>query len=83
MTLRLQLGLPDRTFFTDRGSGSLGFLEQQAIGQSLAPEFFKQHNPILRHTVLRRRQTLEEANLFELYLRLPHRRKNASAGIVR
>lgn len=65
MTLRLQLGLPDRTFFTDLGFGSLGFLEQQAIGQALAPDFFKQHNPILRHTVLRRRQTLEEAGLLE------------------
>ena len=31
-TLRLQLGLPDRRFFTDRGFGSLGFLEQQAVG---------------------------------------------------
>ena len=28
-TLRLQLGLSDQTFFTDRGFGSLGFLEQQ------------------------------------------------------
>jgi hypothetical protein len=27
--LRLQIGLPDQTFFTDRGFGSLGFLEQQ------------------------------------------------------
>jgi PLD-like domain/SNF2-related domain len=36
-TLRLQLGLPDQAFFTDRGFGSLGFLEQQAIAQALAP----------------------------------------------
>ena len=64
-TLRLQLGLPDQTFFTDRGFGSLGFLEQQAIGQTLAPGFFREHNPIVRHTVLRRRQTLEEAGLLE------------------
>jgi hypothetical protein len=27
-TLRLQLGLADQVFFTDRGFGSLGFLEQ-------------------------------------------------------
>jgi superfamily II DNA or RNA helicase len=65
MTLRLQLGLPPQTFFADLGFGSLGYLEQQAIGQALAPDFFKQHNPILRHTVLRRRQTLEEAGLLE------------------
>ena len=59
------LGLPDQTFFTDRGFGSLGFLEQQAVGQALAPGFLQEHNPIVRHTVLRRRQTLEEAGLLE------------------
>jgi SNF2 family DNA or RNA helicase len=64
-TLRLQMGLPDRTFFTDRGFGSLGFLEQQAIGQALEPGFLREHNPIVRHTVLRRRQTLEDAGLLE------------------
>ncbi len=64
-TLRLQLGLPDQTFFTDRGFGSLGFLEQQAVAQALAPAFLREHNPIVRHTVLRRRQTLESAGLLE------------------
>ena len=64
-TLRLQLGLPDQAFFTDRGFGSLGFLEQQAVGQALAPGFLREHNPVVRHTVLRRRQTLEEAGLLE------------------
>ena len=64
-TLRLQLGLADQTFFTDRGFGSLGFLEQQAVGQALAPGFLREHNPIVRHTVLRRRQTLEDAGLLE------------------
>lgn len=64
-TLRLQIGLPDRTFFTDRGFGSLGFLEQQAVGQALEPGFLREHNPIVRHTVLRRRQTLEDAGLLE------------------
>ncbi len=63
--LRLGLGLPIRKFFTDRGFGSLGYLEQQAIGQSLEPGYLQQHNPIVRHTVLRRRQTLEEAGLME------------------
>ncbi len=64
-TLRLQLGLPDQTFFTDRGFGSLRFLEQQAVGQALAPGFLREHNPIVRHTVLRRRGTLEDAGLLE------------------
>ena len=64
-TLRLQLGLDDQAFFTDRGFGSLGFLEQQAIGHALSPGFLREHNPIVRFTVLRRRQTLEEAGLME------------------
>ncbi|MBP1732774.1 MAG: ATP-dependent helicase, partial [Deltaproteobacteria bacterium] len=64
-TLRLQLGQPEQSFFTDRGFGSLGFLEKQAVGQALAPGFLREHNPIIRHTVLRRRQTLEEARLLE------------------
>lgn len=63
--LRLQLGLPDQTFFTDRGFGSLGFLEKQELGQALAHGFLREHNPIVRHTVLRRRQTLENAGLLE------------------
>ncbi len=63
--LRLHLGTDEKMFFTDRGFGSLGFLEQQAVGQALAPEFFREHNPVIRHTVLRRRQTLEEAGLLE------------------
>jgi superfamily II DNA or RNA helicase len=63
--LRLQLGFPDTTFFTDRGFGSLGFLEQQAIAQALAPGFLRVHNPVVRHTVLRRRATLEDAGLLE------------------
>ncbi len=64
-TLRLQSGLADQVFFTDRGFGSLGFLEQQAVGEALAPGFLRQHNPIVRHTVLRRRKTLEDAGLLD------------------
>jgi superfamily II DNA or RNA helicase len=63
--LRLHLRLPDLSFFTDRGFGSLGFLEQQAVAQALSPGFLREHNPVVRHTVLRRRQTLEEAGLLE------------------
>ena len=55
-TLRLQLGLSEHVFFTDRGFGSLGFLEQQAVAQGLVPGFLREHNPIVRHTVLRRRR---------------------------
>lgn len=65
LTLRGQLGIADRTFFSDKGFGSLGYLEQQTVAETLAPGFLRQHNPILRHTVLRRRTTLEEAGLLE------------------
>jgi hypothetical protein len=64
-SLRLQLGIPDHVFFTDKGFGSLGFFEQQTILQTLEPGYYREHNPIVRHTVLRRRRTLEEAGLLE------------------
>jgi hypothetical protein len=63
--LRLQLGIPDNIFFTDRGFGSLGFFEQQTLLQTLEPGYYREHNPIVRHTVLRHRRTLEEAGLLE------------------
>jgi hypothetical protein len=64
-TLRLQLGLSDQAFFSDCGFGPLGFLQQQGIGQALEPGFLQEHNPIVRHKVLRRRRTLEDAGLLE------------------
>jgi len=63
--LRLQLGIADNAFFTDKGFGSLEFFPQQSVLQTLSPGFYQQHNPVVRHTVLRRRQTLEEAGLLE------------------
>ena len=63
--MRLQLGIPENVFFTDKGFGSLGFFERQAVVHTLAPGFYKDHNPIIRHTVLRRRETLEDAGLLE------------------
>jgi len=64
-TLRLQIGTPEQSFFTDRGFGSLGFLEQQAISAATVPGFLREHNPVVRHTVLRRRVTLEDAGLLQ------------------
>jgi superfamily II DNA or RNA helicase len=63
--LRLQLGIPPTVFYTDKGFGSLDFLERETIGQTLSSGFYKEHNPIIRHTILRRRQTLEDAGLLE------------------
>lgn len=64
-TLRLHLGIPNQAFYSDMGFGSIGFLEQQALGKAMEPGFLRDHNPITRHTILRRRQTLEEADLLE------------------
>lgn len=79
-TLRLQLGIPDHEFFSDRGYGSLGFLEQQAVIQATEPGFLREHNPIVRHTVLRRRRTLEEAGLLEKVAVDIHPQPEAPAG---
>lgn len=64
-SLRLQLGISDQSFFTDKGFGSLGYFERQVLLDTLAPGFYREHNPILRHTILRHRKTLEEAGLLE------------------
>ena len=63
--LRLQLGLPADRFFSNRGFGSLEFIEKQALAAALDPGFLQEHNPVVRHTVLRRRRTLENAGLLE------------------
>lgn len=63
--LRLQLGIDRKRFFSDRGIASLGFFERQAILSTLTSDFFRLHNPIVRHTVVRRRETLEAAGLLE------------------
>lgn len=61
--LRSQLGVPDDMFFSDRAFGDLGYFEQETVRQTLDDEFFRVNNPIVRHTVLRRRETLEEEGL--------------------
>jgi superfamily II DNA or RNA helicase len=63
--LRLQLGVPDKTFFSAEGFGSLDYMTQQSLDEALVPGFLREHNPLLRHIVLRRRQTLEAAGLLE------------------
>lgn len=63
--LRLQLRIPDKTFFSADGFGSLDYMTQQSLDGALVPGFLREHNPLLRHIVLRRRQTLEAAGLLE------------------
>ena len=64
-TLRLQLGIPQDRFWARQGFGSLGFAEEQMLAEALRSGFFREHNPVVRHTVLRRRRTLEAAGLLE------------------
>ena len=63
--LRGQLGLADQRFVVDKGYGSLDYAQQETVRRAKDEEFFRLHNPIVRHTVLRRRQTLEEQGLLE------------------
>ena len=49
-----------------RGFGSLEIHSRSKPWQpALEPGFFQKNNPIVRHTVLRRRRTLENAGLLE------------------
>lgn len=65
-SLRMTLGITDAQHYSDRpfselDVGSIMALEE--IAQDKA--FFKNNNPILRHTVLRRRDVLEDMGLLE------------------
>lgn len=63
--LRLQAGIPDTVFHSPTAFGDLAYPCQQAVEGALVPGYFREHNPIIRHTVLRRRAALEEAGLLE------------------
>ena len=63
--LRRDLQVPDDKFFSARGYGSLGAAAKMRLGDALEPRFFRNQNPVVRHTVLRRRRALEDAGLME------------------
>ncbi|TGE21863.1 DEAD/DEAH box helicase [Hymenobacter aquaticus] len=75
--LRWDLNVPDKEFFSATGYGSLEYMTQQALGDALLPGFLREHNPLLRHIVLRRRQTLEEAGLLQRVGVVVHPEPNA------
>jgi SNF2 family DNA or RNA helicase len=65
-SLRLQLGIPDSRHSSDTSYASLDYASRLAIASdALQPDFVRQQNPVVRFTVLRRRQTLEDAGLLE------------------
>ena len=86
--IRDDLNVPDDDFFTDKGLASLddftrGNLEDDLeIGgiRSRLP-FMRYHNPLGRHVVLRRRKTLEAANLMDRIAVNIHPRPGAAPGV--
>lgn len=78
--LRTQLGIEQDKFFSDRGFGGLPMAAQITLSGALEDHYFRQHNPIIRHTVLRRRDTLEEQGLLERVSADVHPAPDAPAG---
>lgn len=64
-SLRWQLGIDEHEFFCSKPYSDLGYFEQECIRQIMDTDFFSLNNPIVRHTVIRRRQTLEEQGLLQ------------------
>ena len=65
-TLRDELGLQPTQFGSAHEFGVLPYLLQEVqLPEALAVGFFQQHNPLLRHVVLRKRSELEDAGLLE------------------
>jgi superfamily II DNA or RNA helicase len=64
-TLRSTLGIGNKIFFTDKGYASLSNHQKLVLEQMVDPTFFREQNPFIRHTVLRKRQTLESKGLLE------------------
>ena len=63
--LRQQLDLPDDMQMCDKGFSSLPYAAKLTLDEMLADGFFRSVNPVVRHTVLRKRSTLEEQGLIE------------------
>ncbi|MDM0068787.1 phospholipase D-like domain-containing anti-phage protein [Variovorax sp. J31P207] len=78
--LRMAAGIPDETFFSQEPYSDLPFMATMAIDQMVNADFFKENNPILRHTVLRRRAVLEERGLLERVAVDVHPDPKAEAG---
>jgi superfamily II DNA or RNA helicase/DNA-binding Lrp family transcriptional regulator len=63
--LRQQMDIADGDFCVDTAYGALDYPTRNLLEHMLDGGFFRQNNPILRHTVLRKRQRLEEDGLIE------------------
>ena len=64
--IRDSLGIPSQTFLCSHRFEDLDYMIQKMwLSDCLDPEFFRENNPVLRHTVLRKRRQLEDAGLLE------------------
>ena len=68
--IRSDLGIRRKEFYTDRPVTALeeftrGELSDRLNEAGVGPGFLRHHNPILRHTVLRKRVTLEQLGLLD------------------
>jgi len=65
-TIRDNLHIKADDFICSHQFDNLDYLVQQMwLSEFLTPEFFQQNNPVLRHTVLRKRKQLEDDGLLE------------------
>lgn len=65
-SLRMTLDLDDSHHFSDLSYQDLDFASQMTLEDIASDkDFFKKNNPVLRHTVLRRRDVLENMGLLE------------------
>lgn len=76
-------GIPDDTFFSQEPYSDLPYMASMVIDQMANAEFFRENNPILRHTVLRRRAVLEERGLLERVAVDVHPDPKAAPGTYR
>jgi superfamily II DNA or RNA helicase len=64
--IRDYLNISSDDFFCSHNFDDLDFLvKEQWLSSCLAPDFFQLNNPVLRHTVLRKRKQLEDDGLLE------------------
>lgn len=80
--IRLHLGLDEKDYRVTTGFARLPPALQTHLELHLPgePEFLYHHNPIVRHTVVRRRRTLEEKGLLERVGVIVHPQPDAPMG---
>ena len=64
-SLRSSLDIADDFFYSNQGVSDLDYFAKLQLDQAMEAGFFRQHNPVLRHTVLRRRKALEDEGMLK------------------